>query len=214
MVIPAKEIQSEEQPQDGQPVKDIKAEESHLDGHGVKEIQPEEGHLDGHNIKEIQADEGHLNGHSIQEIQTDESHLNGHSVKDIQPDETHLDAHSAENTQSNKEEVSIENLLLEGKKHMEEGEIEKALVCFDRVLEFEPHHLDAWSLKGDALLRVGKNKPSIEKLVIEGREHLQKKDFEKALLCFDRALELDPHHLDAWSAKGDALLEKEKNEKD
>ncbi len=51
------------------------------------------------------------------------------------------------------------------------------------------------------------NKGSIEKLIIMGRNYLEKKDFGNALNHINRALKLDPNHMDAWMAKGDVLLE-------
>ena len=194
-------------------VKLLDEKRDHIHAHGVEGIRLDEGHLDGHSVENLQLDEGHLDGHNVKDIQLDEHHLDGHDVEDMQPAEGHLDAYSTENIQPSEDEGSIEILLLEGRKHMEMEEFEEAISYFDRVLELDPHHLDAWSAKGDALLGVSENKPTIEKLVIEGKEYLQRKEFEKALICFDRALELDPHHLDAWGLKGDALLEMERSEK-
>ncbi|UCE75080.1 MAG: tetratricopeptide repeat protein [Methanomassiliicoccales archaeon] len=51
-----------------------------------------------------------------------------------------------------------------------------------------------------------KNQAVLETLVIEGREHMAKGELQKAMYCFDRALELDPNCVDAWGAKGDLLL--------
>ena len=57
----------------------------------------------------------------------------------------------------------------------------------------------------------GKDTTSNKDLVLKGRKHMEKREFDKAEVCFDLALELDPQYWDAWSAKGDLLFEKEKD---
>ena len=47
----------------------------------------------------------------------------------------------------------------------------------------------------------------LEYLVDKGREYIGKKDFSKAMMCFDKALEMDNGYSEAWSAKGDAFIE-------
>ncbi len=128
-------------------------------------------------------------------------------AKNIQPGEVHIDARNAEDTQRDEDEVSIESLVIEGEKHMQIKEFEKALGYFNRALELDPLYLDAWSTKGNLLWEAGQDKDPIKNLVIEGKKHMQIKEFDKALICFDLALVLDPQHLDAWSAKGNLLRE-------
>jgi tetratricopeptide (TPR) repeat protein len=111
------------------------------------------------------------------------------------------------------EEISLDDLITEGRKHMKNKDYDQALACFDRVLEYDPQCLDAWSAKGDLMLQMSREEVSLEKLVIKGRMHLEKREYDKALGCFDRALELDPQCLDAWSAKGIVLIEMEKGKK-
>ncbi|UCE38429.1 MAG: tetratricopeptide repeat protein [Thermoplasmata archaeon] len=111
------------------------------------------------------------------------------------------------------EEISLDDLIAQGRKYMKNREFDKALSCFDRVLELDPQYLDAWSAKGDLMLQMSRDEVSLEKLVIEGRLHMEKREFDLALGCFERALELDPQCLDAWSSKGIVLMEMEKGKK-
>jgi tetratricopeptide (TPR) repeat protein len=111
------------------------------------------------------------------------------------------------------EEISLDDIITEGRKHMKNKNYDKALHCFDRVLEYDPQCLDAWSAKGDLFLQMSREEVSLEKLVIKGRMHMENKEFDQALGCFDRALELDPQCLDAWSAKGIVLIEMEKGKR-
>ncbi len=111
------------------------------------------------------------------------------------------------------EEISLEDLIAKGRQHMKNRDYDKALACFDRVLEYDPQCLDAWGAKGDLMLQMSGKEFSLEKLVIQGRRHMEKMEYDQALGCFDRALELDPQCFDAWSAKGLALIEMEKKNK-
>jgi tetratricopeptide (TPR) repeat protein len=111
------------------------------------------------------------------------------------------------------EEISLEDIITEGRKHMKNKDYDKALHCFDRVLEYDPQCLDAWSAKGDLFLQMSREEVSLEKLVIKGKMYMESREFDLALGCFDRALELDPQCLDAWSAKGIVLIEMEKGKK-
>jgi tetratricopeptide (TPR) repeat protein len=65
------------------------------------------------------------------------------------------------------------------------GRPAEALTCFERSLEINPRHADAWLNKGAALAGLGR--PA------------------EALTCYERALEIDPRDAEAWSAKGAAL---------
>ncbi len=111
-------------------------------------------------------------------------HLDGQSYEDVQSGEVRLDANSLENTQS-------------------------------RMVLLEPHSVtdiipNKRLMDTDDVNDMVTNEVSVDKLIIVGREHLKRKEFEKALGCFNRALKLDPNHLDAWIAKGDVLLEMNK----
>jgi tetratricopeptide (TPR) repeat protein len=65
------------------------------------------------------------------------------------------------------------------------GHHEEAILCFDRVLEFDPHNIFAWNNKGAGLGRQGRH--------------------EEAIHCFDQALELDPRTAATWNNKGNSL---------
>jgi tetratricopeptide (TPR) repeat protein len=125
----------------------------------------------------------------------------------MRPGKVQIDACNVEDIQPNEDEVSIKNLVIEGRKHMQVKEFEKALGYFNRALELDHQYLDAWSTKGNLLWETGQDKDPIKNLVIEGKKYMQIKEFDKALICFDLALVLDPQYLDAWSAKGNLLRE-------
>jgi len=66
------------------------------------------------------------------------------------------------------------------------GEFQKAVDCFDRVLEISPGNADAWYNKGRALGKLGK--------------------YTRAIASFDRALALWPDNADAWYYKGTSFV--------
>lgn len=56
---------------------------------------------------------------------------------------------------------------------------------------------------------LSKNKPDVTSIVKEGDEHFLQDDYDKAIECYDRAIEADPYLVDAWHKKGNALYNKE-----
>jgi tetratricopeptide (TPR) repeat protein len=56
---------------------------------------------------------------------------------------------------------------------------------------------------------LAKNKPNIDSIVKEGDEHFLKDEYDKAIECYDKAIEADPYVIDAWHKKGNALYNKE-----
>lgn len=66
------------------------------------------------------------------------------------------------------------------------GEFQKAVDCFDKVLEISPDNADAWFNRGRALGKLGK--------------------FLRAIDSFDRALALRPDNADAWYYKGTSFV--------
>ena len=85
-------------------------------------------------------------------------------------------------------------------------DFEEALNRYNRSSQLTPQHLDAWHANNDPLLKIFEEEISLEDLVNEGRQHMQNREFEKALRCFEKALELDPLYIEAWSAKGDLMV--------
>jgi tetratricopeptide (TPR) repeat protein/tRNA A-37 threonylcarbamoyl transferase component Bud32 len=67
------------------------------------------------------------------------------------------------------------------------GKPQEAIACYNRALEINPTHADAWCNKGAALYDLGKP--------------------QEAIACYDRALEINPTHADAWLNKGAALYD-------
>jgi dienelactone hydrolase len=58
---------------------------------------------------------------------------------------------------------------------------------YNKAIEIDPNHADAWNDKGVSLKALGNN--------------------EEAIKCFDKALEIDPNHVEALTNKGAALGE-------
>jgi tetratricopeptide (TPR) repeat protein len=72
-----------------------------------------------------------------------------------------------------------------------------------------PSLLDAHS---DNFMFQKELKDACDRLVNKGKMHVQKHEFEAAMDCFDKALEIDPQCVDAWGAKGDLMLEMDRED--
>ena len=75
--------------------------------------------------------------------------------------------------------------FLEGSKYINLGEFEKAIECFEKVLELDPKNASAWNEMGYAYDELG--------------------DFRKGIECYDEGLEIDPYYTVLWFNKGYAL---------
>jgi len=94
---------------------------------------------------------------------------------------------------------------------------EESNACFDRAIELTPDFADAWHWKGVSLVLQGQLEDSFVEIVTafnevdpeeEGNEEklsAARKYFEESLICFDRALEINPVYYEAWYWKGFAL---------
>ena len=96
----------------------------------------------------------------------------------------------------------------------------QSIACFDRALEIEPDHDNAWILKGISLNNLKRYDDAIacfdRALEIKpdfaiawnnkGLSLLNLKRYEEAIACYDRALEIKPDHVIAWYNKGISLL--------
>jgi tetratricopeptide (TPR) repeat protein len=56
---------------------------------------------------------------------------------------------------------------------------------------------------------LSKNQPDPNSIVKEGDEHFLHEEYDKAIECYNRAIEADPNLVDAWHKKGNALYNKE-----
>ncbi|MFQ5838209.1 MAG: tetratricopeptide repeat protein [Thermoplasmata archaeon] len=100
-----------------------------------------------------------------------------------------------------------------------EGELEKALDAFDRVLWLDRDHLKAHEAKGKALFRLRRyleahrafeelthKVPRDEEYWYYSGECLLKLGrYTEALGFYDKALDINPNYTDAWYGKGNAL---------
>ena len=74
----------------------------------------------------------------------------------------------------NKVDRETKNLLIDGGFLTQEGKYEEAIKYFDKAIERDPQNAKAWWLKGRALERISTS------------------TIEQVILCYDRALEIDP----------------------
>jgi tetratricopeptide (TPR) repeat protein/plastocyanin/sugar lactone lactonase YvrE len=56
---------------------------------------------------------------------------------------------------------------------------------------------------------LAKTKLDVNSIVREGDEHFLRDEYDKAIECYDRAIEVDPNLVDAWHKKGNAFYNKE-----
>ena len=99
---------------------------------------------------------------------------------------------------------------------------EKAIECFNAVLEEEPNSAGVWVDKGRTLIELKRFEEAIlcfdkalelkSKIneptawVEKGSALLHLKKYEQALTCFNNSLEIDPGNIRAWWGKGLLLL--------
>ena len=105
----------------------------------------------------------------------------------------------------------------------EDRRFDEAIQCYDKALEIDPKYVQAWYGKGDALYLTARCYDHARKIDLK---HFQASSsqgdapnlmaswlnliakcgdvltcLEKALVCFDKVLELDPHHVAAAGRK-------------
>ena len=92
---------------------------------------------------------------------------------------------------------------------------ESALECFDKAIKSNPKNAEVWRAKGYALVELGKNKETIEKIDNNFKKaYYSPTGCEEALQCFEKAIKIKPDFADAWSDKGWTLGLIGKNEEE
>jgi tetratricopeptide (TPR) repeat protein len=87
----------------------------------------------------------------------------------------------------------------------------EALEAYDRALELRPDDSVTWSRRSSVLLELGRHQEAREsmdrasRLNPNVRATVPKRDFERALSMFDKALEKDGSKASHWSDRGSAL---------
>ena len=81
---------------------------------------------------------------------------------------------------------------LEGVEYSEQGNVEKAIECFDKAIEINPSFELPWVNKAKILFKLRK--------------------YDEALNCVNKALELHPNWVEALKLKGMILINKGRNE--
>ena len=106
--------------------------------------------------------------------------------------------------------MDVRKLYDEGWKYLKKGKYEEALKCFDKVIEYYEKKLriksdeDYNNLKLKDLIKKDTNL-FLKAWLNKGRIFRKLGDFEKALKCFDKALQINPNDRDTWSIKGYTL---------
>jgi PAS domain S-box len=117
--------------------------------------------------------------------------------------------------------------------YYKQGKFQDAIQCFNRVIEMDPGHVEAWQDRGICLKELGRYEEAIQSfnMVIDLKapttetyyykgetiEKLGKSSgnfqlLEEAIHYFDKVLELDPSHVNAWNYRGLCLKELHRNE--
>ena len=84
-----------------------------------------------------------------------------------------------------KENQAVQEWNDKGVDFYELGRYEKALACYDKALEIDPHLVPA--------------------LYNKGLSFYELRRYEKALACYKEALDLEPNHAKVWNNKGNTL---------
>jgi tetratricopeptide (TPR) repeat protein len=117
--------------------------------------------------------------------------------------------------QKAKNELLLKELMLKGKEYYHKEDYDKAIDCYDKVLEIDPKHTIACGNKGLALSKLGKHNEAIEcyDKVLEvdydspiawyskgvALDKLRK--HKEAIECYEKALKIDPKYTQAWNNK-------------
>ncbi|MCU0631534.1 MAG: tetratricopeptide repeat protein [Methanolinea sp.] len=117
--------------------------------------------------------------------------------------------------------------------YYKQGKFQDAIECFDRVIEMDPSHVEAWREKGICLKELGRYEEALQcfnrALELNGKspdayyakgetlEKLGKENgdfslFEQAIACFDTVLQKEPDNVNAWNYRGVCLKELGKSE--
>jgi len=112
--------------------------------------------------------------------------------------------------------------------YYKQGKFQDAIECFDRVIEMDPTHVEAWKEKGICLKEMGRYEEALqcfnralelkggvaatyyvkgETLEKLGKENGDFSLYEQAIACFDKVLETEHENVNAWNYRGVCLKE-------
>lgn len=112
---------------------------------------------------------------------------------------------------------TTDSLFNEGVHYYTLGKFEEAMSCFERVLQINPSHYEARSYKNLLLERKNQHKKYADEiaesddpseLIKKADYYINKRMYDEALACSEKALEIEPNYSLAWFYKGYALSEK------
>lgn len=115
-------------------------------------------------------------------------------------------------------ETYIKNLIEEGNYHYRNGDDEKAIKIYEKVLDINPNEEVAWNNIGNVYFRQKRHELAINtyKKSIElnvnylpawcnlGGVYNEICDYSRAIEAFQKTLELDPEYIEAWFHLGNA----------
>ena len=87
----------------------------------------------------------------------------------------------------------LESWFALGLKQASAGNLDEAVISWDKALEIDPNLGEAWHNRGSALGRLG--------------------NYKEALESFEHTLKIDPHNAQAWNERGHALYQLEQWQK-
>jgi len=124
-----------------------------------------------------------------------------------------------------------QELFIKANEHIDNKEFEKALSCLNRALEIEPNYAETMSKLGYIHYRLDYKKMSKEQVFnlskkaldlnpkspivwrYMGIAYVTKKEYVKAIECYEKAVEIDPNYVSAWYNMGNAYHNKKEYDK-
>jgi len=113
----------------------------------------------------------------------------------------------------------IKDLITQGDALYDDGDFNKSITCYDKVIKIYPEYPDIWIRKAYALSKLGKENEAI--MCCDKAISLNPKDalnwynkgvilsemnkWEEAIYCFDKSLDINPNDANTWHNKGNAL---------
>lgn len=105
-------------------------------------------------------------------------------------------------TENDEESKRSEELYAKGNEFLKLKKYQEAIASYDKALEINNNHLDAWFNKGIALHNLGEpEEQTVGQITIKSNPGKPQEE----LVCFDKVLKINPEHAEAWLKRGIAL---------
>lgn len=173
-------------------LEDLEAEAGEADRPAAAQVPPAEGPAEPEAAAEPEPGFG------------DEEFLGGYELPDLdspspEPPETPEDSPSPEPPGPATGDDRIAQLLDEGQRHADEGNLQEAIDAWSRIFLIDVDHEEAARRIEDARRRKAERERRVEEVFHEGLASLEEGDADTARRRFERVLELHPGHLAARS---------------